>query len=82
MKFIVRSSGLKTGFSELKDHVAVLDRKKRETSIEEAQHKQEDFKRYLKEIKIIRNGNKSEKQKKPLANINEFLTEEMMLSNL
>ena len=56
--------------------------RKREISIEEAQHKQEDFKRYLKEIKIIRNGNKSEKQKKPLANINKFLTEEMMLSNL
>ena len=56
--------------------------KKSEILIEEAQHKQEDFKRYLKEIKIIRNGNKSEKQKKPLANINKFLTEEMMLSNL
>ena len=37
--------------------------------LEEARHKQEDFNRYLKKIRI---GNKSEKQKKTLANINKL----------
>ena len=54
--------------------------KKIEILIEEAGCKQEEFSRYLKEIRI---GNKSEKQKKALTNVNKcFLTEETMLSNL
>ena len=61
MKFIVNSSGTETDFTELKDPVAFLDSiRKHEISIEEAQHKQEEFNRYLKKIRI---GNKSEKKK-------------------
>ena len=61
LKFIVNSSGLQTNFSELNDPAAFLDSiKNREISIEEARHKQEEFNRYLKKIRI---GNKSEKQK-------------------
>ena len=72
MKFIVNSSGTETDFTELKDPLAFLDSiRKHEISIEEAQHKQEEFNRYLKKIRI---GNKSEKKKKKktLANINKF----------
>ena len=48
-QFIVNSSGIKTDISELIDPVAFLDIiKKREITIEEARHKQEEFKRYLK----------------------------------
>ena len=48
-------------------------------SIEEAQHKQEEFNKYLK--KKIRIGNKSEKQtkKKPWLILISFLTKETML---
>ena len=68
LKLIVNSTGLETDFSELKD--PFLDSIiKREISIEEARYKQEKFNRYLKKIKI---GNKSEKQKKTLANINKL----------
>ena len=70
MKFIVNSSGLETDFSELKDPVAFLDSiKNSEILIKEAWHKQEEFNRYLKKIGI---GNKSEKQKNTLANINKL----------
>ena len=49
MKFTFNSSGLETDFSELKDLVAFLDIiKKQEISIEEAQHKKEEFNKYLK----------------------------------
>ena len=44
--------------------------KKRETSTEEARYRQEESNRYLK--KKIRIGNKSKKQKKLFANINNF----------
>ena len=81
MKFTFNSSSLETDFSELKDLVGFLDSiKKRETSIKEAQHGQEEFNKYLK---IIRIGNKSEKQqKKHCLLLISFLTEETMLSNL
>ena len=69
MKFIVNSSCLETDFSELIDPVVCLDSiKKSEILIEEARHKQEGFNRYLK--KGI--GNKSDKQKKTLANIKKL----------
>ena len=49
LKFIIRNSGTGTIFSELKDPVAFFDSiRKREISIEEARHKQEEFNRYLK----------------------------------
>ena len=61
LKFIISRSGTKTDFSELKDSVAFHDSiRKREISIEEAWHKQEEFNRYLKKR---RTGNKSKKQK-------------------
>ena len=61
MKFIVNGSGLETDFGELKNPVASLDStKKLEISIQEARHKQDEFNRYLKKIRI---RNKSEKQK-------------------
>ena len=70
LKIIVNSSGLDTDFSELKDPVAFLDSiKKREISMEEARHEQEEFNRYLTKIRI---GNNSEKQKKTLANFNKL----------
>ena len=42
LKFVVNSSGIETNFSESKDPVAFLDRK-REISIEEARYKQKEF---------------------------------------
>ena len=60
---MVNSSGLETDFSELKDPVTFLDSiKKHEISMLKVRHKQEEFNRYLRKIRI---GNKSEKQKKP-----------------
>ena len=68
MKFIIVSSGTETNFSELKDPVAFLDSiRKREISIEEAGHRQEEFNRYLKkELEI------NLKNIKTLANINKL----------
>ena len=55
------SSGIETNFSELKDPLPFLDSKrKREISIEEARHKQEEFNRDLRKLRI---GSRSEKQK-------------------
>ena len=49
LKFIISNSGTETIFNELKDPVAFFDSiRKREISIEEARHKQEEFNRYLK----------------------------------
>ena len=49
LKFIISNSSTEIGFSELKGPVAFLDSiGKREISIEEARHKQEEFNRYLK----------------------------------
>ena len=49
MKFIVSGSGIETDFSESKDPVSCRDNIiKREISIEEARHKQEEFNGYLK----------------------------------
>ena len=49
LKFIISSSGTETNFSESKDPFAFLDSiRRREISIEEAQHRQEEFNRYLK----------------------------------
>ena len=55
--------------------------KKGKISLEEAKNLQQDYEKYLKEI---RKGNKSaEQQKKTLANINVFfLMQEIMQSNL
>ena len=62
MKFILYSSGLETNFSGLKDPAAFLDDiKTNKILIEKARYKQEEFDKYLKQIRI---GNKSEKQKK------------------
>ena len=53
LKFIVKSGGLKTNFSELKDPVTFhYSIKKREISTEVAQHKQEEFNTYLKKIEL------------------------------
>ena len=52
LKFIISSSGTETDFSELKDPVSFLDSTtKREISIKEARHRQEEFNRYLKKKK-------------------------------
>ena len=49
LNFIISSSGTETDFSELTDPAAFLDSiRKREISIEESRHKQEEFNRYLK----------------------------------
>ena len=80
MKFIISSSGKETDFGKLKDPVAFLDSiRKRGILIKEAQHKEEEFNRSLKKIKI---RNKSEKQKKYWLILISFLTEETMLLNL
>ena len=51
-KFVINSSNLETELSELKDPLAFLDSiKKRDTSTEEAQYRQEEFNRYLKKNK-------------------------------
>ena len=50
LKFIVKRSDLGNYFSELRDPVIFLDSiKRREILIEEAQHKREEFNRYLKQ---------------------------------
>ena len=70
LKFIVNSIGVETDFRELKDPEAFLGSiKKPEISLEETRYKQKQFRRYLKRIKT---GNKSDKQKKTLANIKKF----------
>ena len=70
MKFIVNSSGPETNFNELKDPAAFLDsNKKREILIEKARYKEEELHRHIRKI---RTGNKVEKQKKTLANINKL----------
>ena len=75
MKFIAKSSDLEVDFNELKDPVAFLDSiKKDDILIEEPRYKQEEFKRYLKKIRI---GNK-----KHWLILICFLTEEMKLLNL
>ena len=59
-RFIISSSVVGTDFSELRDPVAFLDSiRKREISIQEARHKQEEFNKYLKKIRI---GKKSLKK--------------------
>ena len=80
MKFIVNNSVLETDFSKLKDPVAFVDSiEKREISMEEAKHKQQEFNRHLTKIRI---GNKSKKQKNAWLILIGFLTEETMLLNL
>ena len=70
LKFIVNSIGVETDFRELKDPEAFLGSiKKPEISLEETRYKQKQFRRYLKRIKT---GNKSDEQKKTLANIKKF----------
>ena len=50
MKFIVNRSDLGNYFSELRDPITFLDSiKRREILIKEAQHKQDEFNRYLKQ---------------------------------
>ena len=50
LKFIVKRSDLGNYFSELRDPAIFLDSiKRREILIEEAQHKREEFNRYLKQ---------------------------------
>ena len=50
LKFIVNRSDLGNYFSELRDPAIFLDSiKRREILIEEAQHKREEFNRYLKQ---------------------------------
>ena len=74
MKSIISSNGTETDFSKLKDPVPFLDSiRKREISIEEARHKQEEFNRHLKkkekkELEI----NLKNKINKTLANINKL----------
>ena len=59
-RFIISSSVVGTDFSELRDPVAFLhSTRKREILIQEARHKQEEFNKYLKKIRI---GKKSLKK--------------------
>ena len=58
MKFIFYNSGIGTNFSELKDPVTFLNfSKTNKILIEKEWYKQEDFNKFLKQIRI---GNKSE----------------------
>ena len=53
LKFTVSSSGTENDFSELKSPVAFLDSiRKREISVKEARHKQEEFNKYLKKQEL------------------------------
>ena len=79
LKLIVNSSGIEINFSELEDPLAFLDNiKKGETSIEEAQHKQEEFNRYLKRSLEINLKDK----KQPWLILISYLMKETMLLNL
>ena len=61
MKFIVKSNGIEANFNELKHPLNFLDIiKKHETLIREGWHKQIEFKRYLKKIRV---DTKSKKNK-------------------
>ena len=52
LKSIISSNGTETDFSKLKDPVPFLDSiRKREISIQEVRHKEEEFNRYLKRNK-------------------------------
>ena len=80
LKFIISNSSTETNFSELKDSVGFLDSiRKCEISTEKVRHKQEEFNRYLKKVRI---GNKSGKQKKTLANTNKLFNEKTVKKNL
>ena len=53
LKIAINSSSIEISFSELKDPVDFLDRQKKcGISTQEAWHKQEEFNKYLKELKI------------------------------
>ena len=53
LKIAINSSSIEISFSELKDPVDFLDRRKKcGISTQEAWHKQEEFNKYLKELKI------------------------------
>ena len=61
LKIAINSSSIEISFSELKDPVDFLDRRKKcGISTQEAWHKQEEFNKYLKELKInLKNKKKS-----------------------
>ena len=80
LRIYYRKNRQKTDFSRKKGPLEFLNKIKNDgLTMEEAKESQEYFNKYFKKIQI---GNKTEKQNKTLANLNIFLTEELMLSNL
>ena len=68
LKYIAESSGVEYNFNRIKDPITLLnDIKEGKISLEEAKEKQKDYYNYLN---AIRRGNKSDNQRRTLANIN------------
>ena len=68
LEFVTLSTGRKTDFSKKDDPLTFLNKiKKSEITIEEAKESQKNLNNYLKKI---RGGNKTQEQRKTLANIN------------
>ena len=68
LKYVVERSGDKYNFTKIKDPITLLnDIKKGKISLEEAKEKQKDYYNYLN---TIQRGNKSDNQRRTLANIN------------
>ena len=80
LKYVVESSGDEYSFNKIKDPITFLDNiKKGKISLKEAKDQQQNYYKYLN---TIRKGNKSDNQKRTLANVNIFLMQEIMQLNL
>ena len=67
LKYVVESSGAEYNFNKVKDPITFLDDiKKGKISLEEAKEKQKDYYNYLN---TMQRGNKSDNQRRTLANI-------------
>ena len=68
LKYVVEGSGHEYEFNKIKDPITLLNNiKKGKISLEEAKEQQKDYYNYLN---TIRRGNKSDNQRRTLANIN------------
>ena len=80
LEYTVISAGEEFKFDESEDPILFLDNiRKGKISLEEAKSLQKDYDYYLKKT---RKGNKSDEQRKTLANINILLMQEIMQLNL
>ena len=68
LKYVVEGSGHEYEFNKIKDPITLLNNiKKGKISLEEAKEQQKDYYNYLN---TIRRGNKSDNQRRTLANFN------------